>query len=407
MKRPTAISLFTGAAGLDLGFEAAGFEIRSALDIDGLCAATVRANRRWPVVHADIHDVTSGDILKLAHLEVGEADVLIGGPPCQPFSKSGYWVRGESLRLDDPRAGTLEAYLRMVRDTLPRVFFLENVEGLVYRNKDEGMALLVRAIEAINSARGVNYRLSWAKVNAADFGVPQSREHVFVIGDREGTSFRFPAPTHGPDQNGLLGALETVRTSWEAIGDLEVDSSRPDLQLRGKWADLVRTIPEGHNYLWHTSRGGGVPLFGWRRRYWSFLLKLAKNRPSWTIQAAPGPATGPFHWENRRLSERELCRLQTFPDDYRIQGSLSQVQRQLGNAVPVALGEILARSIRKNLLGYRVKIGSKLVPPGQKRIPPPDRHATRLPMKYQALVGRYDPHPGTGRGYDAVRRKLS
>ena len=159
------------------------------------------------------------------------------------------------------------------------------------------MALLVRAIEAINSARGVNYRLSWAKVNAADFGVPQSREHVFVIGDREGTSFRFPAPTHGPDQNGLLGALETVRTSWEAIGDLEVDSSRPDLQLRGKWADLVRTIPEGHNYLWHTSRGGGVPLFGWRRRYWSFLLKLAKNRPSWTIQAAPGPATGPFHWE--------------------------------------------------------------------------------------------------------------
>ena len=85
------------------------------------------------------------------------------------------------------------------------------------------------------------------------------------------------------------------------------------LTVGGKWADLLPTIPEGQNYLWHTNRGGGSQLFGWRTRYWSFLLKLAKNLPSWTIQAHPGSSIGPFHWRNRKLSVPEMCRLQTFP----------------------------------------------------------------------------------------------
>src|SRR6185312_12245754 len=112
-------------------------------------------------------------------------------------------------------------------------------------------------------------------------------------------------------------------------------------QLRGKWADLLPSIPPGMNYLWHTDRGGGEPLFGWRRRYWSFLLKLAPDQPSWTIQAQPGPATGPFHWDNRRLTGREMARLQTFPDDIQITGSLADAQRQIGNAVPSLLAEVL------------------------------------------------------------------
>ena len=406
-RRSTAISLFTGAGGLDLGFEAAGFEIRSALDVDGLCVETVLANRRWPIIHADIHDVSAGEILKRAGLREGDADVLIGGPPCQPFSKSGYWVRGESLRLDDPRVGTLEAYLRMVRDTVPRIFFLENVEGLIYRNRDEGRALLVRAVESINRARGVSYRLSWAKLNAVDYGVPQSRERIFVVGHREGAEFDFPRPTHAPDDAARLFGLERFRNSWDALGDLTVDGSRLELQLRGKWAELVKTIPEGNNYLWHTSRRGGVPLFGWRRRYWSFLLKLAKDQPSWTLQAEPGPATGPLHWDNRRLSKRELCRLQTFPDGYLIQGNLAQVQRQVGNAVPVALAEILARSIRRELLGDNVLLRSKLVPAAREPIPGPERYAKRLPEKYRSLVGKHTAHPGTGLGYEAKRRRLA
>ncbi|HPS79887.1 MAG TPA: DNA cytosine methyltransferase, partial [Thermoanaerobaculaceae bacterium] len=121
-----ALSLYTGAGGLDLGFEAAGFETAVAVEIDPEAVATLRANRPWPVIDRDIHWVTSQEILATAGLREGEADVLIGGPPCQPFSKSGYWASGDTKRLDDPRAGTMGAYLRVLRDTLPKAFLLEN-----------------------------------------------------------------------------------------------------------------------------------------------------------------------------------------------------------------------------------------------------------------------------------------
>jgi len=109
---------------------------------------------------------------------------------------------------------------------------------------------------------------------------------------------------------------------------------------------LLKSIPEGKNYLWHTPRGAGEPLFGWRTRYWSFLLKLSKGQPSWTIQAEPGPATGPFHWRNRLLSIQELVRLQTFPDEYEIVGSRRSAQMQVGNAVPPFLAEQVTIALR-------------------------------------------------------------
>ena len=127
------------------------------------------------------------------------------------------------------------------------------------------------------------------------------------------------------------------------------------LNPTGKWAGLLKSIPEGKNYLWHTPRGAGEPLFGWRTRYWSFLLKLAKDRPSWTIQAAPGPATGPFHWKSRLLSIEEVARLQTFPIDYEFTGDRRSMLRQIGNAVPCAIGELLGLEIRRQLLGKHVR----------------------------------------------------
>lgn len=401
---PSVISLFTGAGGLDLGFEAAGFETKVAVEIDPEAVATLRHNRDWPVLNQDIHTIGSQELLSTASLKEGEADVLIGGPPCQPFSKSGYWVSGDTLRLEDPRAGTLGAYLRVLRDTLPRCFLLENVAGLVYRNKNEGLELIRRTVAKINRERGTKYSITVAKLNAADYGVPQVRERVFVIGDRDGRQFEVPVPSHGEQPGDLLFlSLRPHATAWDAIGDLE-DDDNPDLRLRGKWADLLPSIPEGENYLWHTERGGGLHLFGWRRRYWSFLLKLAKHLPSWTIQAQPGPAIGPFHWKNRRLSGRELCRLQTMPDDFVVLGGLSSIQRQIGNAVPSALAEALARAMRRQFLGQNVEARASLAP--EPRLPLPSPEPPRaVPKKYHPLVGKHEAHPGTGKGHAASRRR--
>ena len=209
-----------------------------------------------------------------------------------------------------------------------------------------------------------------------------------LIGSREGAEFEFPEPTHREAGNPtLVDDREPYRTAWDAIGDLPDPPTEPALAVGGKWAELLPTIPEGRNYLWHTSRGGGSQLFGWRTRYWSFLLKLAKNLPSWTIQAHPGSSIGPFHWRNRRLSVREMCRLQTFPDNLEFERSRTDVQRMLGNAVPSLLAEVLAREIRRQLLGDRRDPGPlQLMPPVRMPVPDPDP-IVELPDKYHALIG--------------------
>ncbi|HET8798562.1 MAG TPA: DNA cytosine methyltransferase, partial [Thermoanaerobaculia bacterium] len=399
MSSPTVISLFSGAGGIDFGFEAAKFRTAVALDLDHDSCETLRRNRRWPVIESDIFGVTPEQILDRAGLGRGEADVLIAGPPCQPFSKAGYWARGESGRLRDPRAATLDGFLRVLEAALPRAFLLENVHGIAYSSKDEGIAFLLREIAAINRRTGSNYQPVSAVLNAAWFGVPQMRERFFMIASRDGTPFRFPDARFRPreSEDRQLISLPTYRTAWDALADVR-DSGGEDLGLKGKWADLLPSIPEGSNYIWHTERGGGLRLFGWRRRYWSFLLKLAKALPSWTIQAQPGPAIGPFHWENRRLSMRELCRLQTFPDDVVITGTQSAIQRQVGNAVPSLLAEILAREIRTQLLGRRpLQTPIELLPPDRSPAPPPER-VRPVPAKYRSLVAEHAAHPGTGKG---------
>jgi DNA (cytosine-5)-methyltransferase 1 len=405
----TALSLYTGAGGLDLGLDAAGFECRAAVEMDPECVATLRANRSWPVIDRSIHEVTSAELLRTAGLVPGEVDVLIGGPPCQPFSKAGYWASGDARRLDDPRADTVAAFLRVLRDTRPRAFLMENVTGLAFKGKDEGLRLIRSTLESINRAIGTGYSASLLVLNAAEHGVPQARQRAFLIGSRDGTPFGSVRATHrlpGAAQAELEldGPAQSCLTAWDALFDLEDDDS-PELKLRGKWADLLPSVPEGSNYLHFTDRGGGPPLFGWRRRYWNFMLKLAKNQPSWTLTAQPGPATGPFHWENRRLSARELCRLQTIPDDYRVLGPLSSVQRQVGNAVPSALAEILALQMRARLLGddKAADLSPTLLPQRQIGIPPPEP-VMPVAEKYLRLVGSHSPHPGTGKGHAAVRR---
>jgi DNA (cytosine-5)-methyltransferase 1 len=144
-------------------------------------------------------------------------------------------------------------------------------------------------------------------------------------------------------------------------------------------------------------------LFGWRTRYWNFLLKLAKDRPSWTVQAQPGSATGPFHWESRKLSIAELCRLQTFPELH-IDASRAEAQRMLGNAVPSLLAEVLAREIGVQLLGRPTyQKPPRLLPPVRTDMPPPEQ-VRPVSRPYLALIDEHEDHPGTGLGRGAKRR---
>jgi DNA (cytosine-5)-methyltransferase 1 len=407
MKLPL-ISLFSGCGGMDFGFEAAGFETRVAVEIDADCCRTLRANRDWPVIEADIFKTSPREILAVAKLKKREAALLIGGPPCQPFSKSGYWSRGDAARLSDPRANTLTAYLNVLEAAQPAAFVLENVSGIAFSGKDEGLQFLLHQIGTINQRTGCDYRPRWEVLKAVEQGVPQLRERLFLVAARDGKSFAFPRPAFraqdADDADALVRELPPYRSCWDAFGDLETDEHGDDLAMRGKWADLLPTVPEGMNYLWHTERGGGEPLFGWRRRYWNFLLKLAKDKPSWTIQAQPGPSTGPFHWNSRKLSRRELCRLQTFPDDVRITGTYQEAHRQIGNAVPSLLAEVVGREIRRQFFGLRVATREpNLLPPERLERPGPEK-LSPVPKTYLALRNSETEHPGTGLGRGALLR---
>lgn len=340
-----AISLFSGAGGLDLGVERAGYEIRACVEYERDACATLHANfPETEVVHADITDLSTETILDAAGLKHGEPELVIGGPPCTPFSKSGYWLEYKRLG-KDPDASLLEHFVRVVAEARPTSFLLENVYGLAYRNHNqEHFNRLLAALQ------GLGYCVSHRVLLAADYGVPQRRQRLFVLGSLAGTP-AFPSPTHsGPHETRTRydASLIPHATAGEAIGDLadRGDLAEPEEAVGGKYGHLLAEIPPGDNYLYFTDkRGHPNPRFGWRQRYWSFLLKLDPAQPSPTIQAQPGPYVGPFHWNNRRLRLPEVKRLQTFPDGYRVVGSRRSAQVQLGNAVPQALAAQVAEQL--------------------------------------------------------------
>ncbi|MCU7937076.1 MAG: DNA (cytosine-5-)-methyltransferase [Candidatus Thiodiazotropha sp. (ex Dulcina madagascariensis)] len=181
--RRTVLSLYTGAGGLDLGLEAAGFEPVFCVEIDEDARQTIAVNRpRWQLAEpGDIHKIRAADLLEQAKLNPGELSLLSAGPPCQPFSKSGYWCSGDAQRLNDPRAETIFAYLAVVEATLPRALILENVRGIAFSGKNEGLLFIQQGLEAINRRKQTNYSPRFVTLNAADYGVPQTRERVFVV----------------------------------------------------------------------------------------------------------------------------------------------------------------------------------------------------------------------------------
>jgi DNA (cytosine-5)-methyltransferase 1 len=341
-----AISLFAGAGGMDLGAEAAGFWVRAAVELNRDAAATMEKNfdhLASEVIQRDILEVPTREILRAAGLRSRERPaLLIGGPPCTPFSKSGFWLEWKRSGLD-PGASLLQAYTRVLAEARPRYFVLENVYALTYNNKASRPAFK-RLLREIDEA---GYQCRPKVLNAADYGVPQLRPRLFVIGVPKGLEMpEHPVPTHGGtwERQVTGNHARAHTTAGEALAGVATEPE-PEETVRGQYAHLLPEIPPGENYLHLTAkRGHPDPKFEWRTRYWSFLLKLDQQRPSPTIQAQPGPNVGPFHWENRRLRVPEVKRLFTFPDSFELVGSRASIQAQLGNAVPPRLSEAVIRA---------------------------------------------------------------
>jgi DNA (cytosine-5)-methyltransferase 1 len=241
------ISLFTGAGGMDIGFQQAGFTTAVAVELDPNCVETLKANLpRTPILAGDICTITAEDILTAGNLKVLEAALVIGGPPCQSFS-----LAGKRLGMNDPRGRLLYEFFRVVHETLPVAFVLENVKGMT--NWSGGKAINAikneAAAEILFEGNLYSYNVELKILNAADFGVPQLRERVFIVGNRISKSFQFPEPTHSrPVNSGQLhfGNVQNWRSAGEALRSLPPASAPSDAAERT--ARTIKKRIETHGY---------------------------------------------------------------------------------------------------------------------------------------------------------------
>ena len=339
MTRMTCVSLFSGCGGLDLGLQRVGFRIAVAMDMMENCEQSHAAN--FPnslFLRVKGTELTTEKLLGLAK-QIGPVDLLAAGPPCPSFSKSRFYRKEKQRALDDANGReTFDAFFRTLRVLRPRAFLLENVKGLTYKVHAEALDELLR------ESKNLGFKVWYEVLNAADYGVPQIRERCFVVGLREG-EFMFPSPSHSKSG---LGGLPLWRTAGEVLDELDTPETWGDEghKAGGRHRKLLELVPPGRNYLHFTAeRGHPDPIFRWRSRYWSFLLKLSPDLPSWTIQARRSNNMGPFHWRNRILRISEIKRLQAFPDGFVLCGKVDDQWRQIGNAVPPVLAEALGRQL--------------------------------------------------------------
>ena len=233
-KDKKVISLFSGAGGLDIGFEKAGFNISVAVEIDSACCETLRANRpTLPIINKSVTDVTGEEILNAANLSVGEAALVIGGPPCQSFS-----LAGLRKGLNDDRGKLLFEFVRIVRETLPKGFVLENVKGLANWDKGRAIDLLLEELgKPINyKGKTIVYHIAPPKVlDAADYGAPQFRERLILVGNRINKGYSYPKPFDTPR-----------RTTWDAIGGLP----EPDMpsEVAFRVSGIIKDRIKKHGY---------------------------------------------------------------------------------------------------------------------------------------------------------------
>lgn len=355
---PKAISIFTGAGGLDMGFERAGFSIVSALELHPKYCETIKENQARMIkipgtdrTYFQNTVIFNDDICNVSghHIACGESEIdcLIGGPPCQAFSSA-----GKQLSIFDHRGALVYEYLRVLRELNPKTFLFENVRGLVTARgkKNEPGEIMHELLDKFSEA-GYNCRV--ALLNAAEFGSYQRRVRCFIIGSRIAAAPYFPIPEYAEEEKYSL-LPEDCRKKWHTLGEFLEKYSDSDMsewtRPTAELETMLSTIPAGSGIKSagrvEATRPGGH----WGYRQGTFIAD--PNKPARTVTGSASQdwirlADGTL----RRLTLLEVSRLQGFPDEWCFCGSKADQFQQVGNAVPSAFGEVLGRTLAEYVTG--------------------------------------------------------
>jgi len=351
-RKPTVISLFSGAGGMDLGFIFSGYDIIWANEIDPYACTTYKNNIGRHIVNMDVKDVQDNN--------VPNADVIIGGFPCQDFSVLGGAKRKGILV---KRGQLYRHFLRLVKSKKPKVFLAENVKGIKSANKGLALKLIVRDFERLESVdinkldelvpeefvnenfykanslpfydksrslRNTHYDVKVVNVNFANFGVPQVRQRILIVGIRSDINAEFEPPKP------FLQSKEYVSSGEVMCGKViycslveKVKFNNEPPRMAQRTVEMLKSIPEGGNYK---DLHGDLKVKGLMSNIYK---RLDRNKPAYTVIANGGGGTWGYHYEHpRTLTNRERARLQTFPDWFQFHGSVGKVRTQIGNAVP-------------------------------------------------------------------------
>lgn len=322
---PKVVSIFSGCGGLDLGFHLEGYQTIWANDFD-----------EWAVKSFKGY---FGDVIKLKDItqidpytdrSIPDCDIVLGGFPCQDFS-----IIWKQPGLNGTRGGLFRHFAEFVDAKKPKAFVAENVKGLLTANKGKAIDTIIKDFESIAPGYVVKPHL----YNFAEYGVPQFRERVLFVGVRIDTGFNFvhPKPTHGPD-----GKLPYVTAGKALKGAERVAANNEHINIKEKTKKMLELIPEGGNF---TDIPKDSPYYV-KGMISHVYRRIKLDEPAKTIIAAGGGGTWGYHYpEPRPLTNRERARLQSFPDDFVFEGSVSEVRRQIGNAVPPDGVRLVARRL--------------------------------------------------------------
>lgn len=357
----TTLSFFSGAMGLDIGLEKEGFNVVLACEFDKACRNTITLNQPNIGLIGDIRNYSVEEIIKHSGLnDKSEVDIIVGGPPCQAFSTA-----GKRLGFSDSRGNVFLKYLDVIEEIKPKYFVIENVRGLmssilqieekddiidqippsVLNEKGSSLYYVVKRLE------NAGYRLNFDLYNAANFGTPQQRERIVIIGTNSTSKVRRLTPTHSENGEFSLPKWNTIKHAFDKIKNIE---KHEFMSYSDKRAKLYENLKSGQNWrdlsidLQMEALGKAFFLGGGKT---GFMRRLDWGKPSPTVVTNPAmPATDLCHpSEIRPLSVEEYKIIQEFPLDWKFAGTTSDKYKQIGNAVPVGLGRAIGREILNHL----------------------------------------------------------